>query len=1432
MSAYQAGAILINSNSQMEIIDSSFHQMSAIQHGVILINMESTMKIASSQFFSNQALENGVFKVQGNSDFQIDRSVFKGNRAEYQNSVGSVFQVRDYIKITKCIFEDNEAIISKQRSTNQNGKLLEFIAISASIKLSDSKFINNLAYAGTPNIYIFNSIDVVIEKSEFSVDFDQSVSNPDTNGNFLQIIAKTFIKISDCKFTNGYGITGGAIYIWGEASAEITSSSFSGNNAYKYGGAIYGDSLKYLKIAADCEFSENYAKIDNGDAIHLTNFLTGTFQLENTQFKSLRRYSNFGYFEEIFSLYIDSIKASHLKQDQAKAEKDSGFILKNINNATVKNSLFKNLKGSYSQGGGAIIIEYTNNHQIQPAKISNCEIRESQSSTNGGGLSIINAWNVVVENTRFYNNYAPKQGGGLINSCNSTGQQDYECNLVLAQCSFINNTAGIEGGAIKWNYYEPLLIAPIFEMNKAKIYGDDIASIAKGFVPISKDLIGAKSYSQAIASGNKFNLSTIYSGGTISLYFGLVDKYGKFVKTDNSSNLMIQTVRNTSEKFTAIVESETQVQATNGFFIIENMVLVATPNTTQKLKFETDGVDLEIPGNREMMTRGGLPNGLAIPLETNNFIDLNIDVRGCLPGEEMLSNGKCKSCQSGTYLFVSPDDPQVCKDCQTEVSYCLGGTLVYPKAGFWRSSEQSENFMSCLNKESCLGGMLTMNPLGECAEGYRGVICSSCHNGYSLSQGSRKCLKCPSKTGNFLILLAIALTLFIIVVLLVIANLSSASKEKNNLPVYLRILLNHFQVLSLVVSFNFEWPQKILEFYKDLKIVTDAQSQVLSVDCFIDQNYGALGSSSLDESLERPFYVKVIVLAVMPFAMIVVAILFWIMKDMLQNCKSEVQEQEQPQSNNRSSVVLNQQSVVSISPVLQAHLTRQSSELSYQEDKNVKRQEKEIVDEDKEIYGKIITTVIVILFLLHPTLTREMFNMFNCKNIEGVSRLYNDMDVICYEGMHQTVAFEIALPAIIVFSIGIPFVGFWAIFKNKDDLEKTLIKKRYGFLYNGYRSGVASYWEIFVIYRKIMLIFIQVFLVRLGKIVQALITLLFLCLIMILTRSINPYQQHYLNTLEVVSLFSSTFSVYFCIYFVTSTFSDAYYSREVSETFMFVLIVFMQVIFFLYWFYCFVKEFRQTIRMKFPKFYLLVFLCCRKDKLELEVSVDEYRTKVVAPFINNMDAIQKFIDERKSLYQKGMMPQEDKEFRDQILKILQFQQKIERQQKFSLDQSNKTIKEKVINRSKRTGGDLSSSRIAEIQSPKKSIVGDETCDMVFQEMFSNLEPPLFKRDVTLGAQFDHDLLVNGGQLNKGEMGSKKYYQNKLKNSPHPSSTFKTQKELGKKTKSNHRLSMKSKKFRHHPQMMKAKCQKLKSWKASSRESNPRKSPLQIPLLKS
>ena len=84
----------------------------------------------------------------------------------------------------------------------------------------------------------------------------------------------------------------------------------------------------------------------------------------------------------------------------------------------------------------------------------------------------------------------------------------------------------MEGGAIKWDYFEPNITNTIFADNTGFIYGKDIASVPKYLIQVPSNAIGLSSFnppnSMMIMSGPMKN---VQSGAPISLYFSIVDKY-------------------------------------------------------------------------------------------------------------------------------------------------------------------------------------------------------------------------------------------------------------------------------------------------------------------------------------------------------------------------------------------------------------------------------------------------------------------------------------------------------------------------------------------------------------------------------------------------------------------------------------------------------------------------------------------------------------------------------------------------------------------------------------------------------------------------------------------------------------------------------------------------------------------------------------------
>ena len=80
---------------------------------------------------------------------------------------------------------------------------------------------------------------------------------------------------------------------------------------------------------------------------------------------------------------------------------------------------------------------------------------------------------------------------------------------------------------------------------------------------------------------------------------------------------------------------------------------------------------------------------------------------------------------------------------------------------------------------------------------------------------------CPDKLKNKLQIVAFIVIAIFIVVMLVRSTLTSSNKIKPAYSVYLKILANHFQILSAIANVNFEWPELIRDYYDSQATVAE-----------------------------------------------------------------------------------------------------------------------------------------------------------------------------------------------------------------------------------------------------------------------------------------------------------------------------------------------------------------------------------------------------------------------------------------------------------------------------------------------------------------------------------------------------------------------------------------------------------------------------------
>lgn len=147
-----------------------------------------------------------------------------------------------------------------------------------------------------------------------------------------------------------------------------------------------------------------------------------------------------------------------------------------------------------------------------------------------------------------------------------------------------------------------------------------------------------------------------------------------------------------------------------------------------------------------------------------------------------------------------------------------------------------------------------------------------------------------------------------------------------------------------------------------------------------------------------------------------------------------------------------------------------------------------------QLRSKTTSTLVVLLFLVHPNIVKAIFLSFNCIDIDGVQRLKENISSICYKNEHLTYLLLISAPSVIAWCLGIPFFALLLLYANRKTLvliDETMItetenkkiietKLKYGFIFAGYR-GETYYWEVILLYRKIGIIMSTVYLSTLSN---------------------------------------------------------------------------------------------------------------------------------------------------------------------------------------------------------------------------------------------------------------------------------------------------------------------------------------------------------------
>jgi predicted outer membrane repeat protein len=380
---------------------------------------------------------------------------------------------------------------------------------------------------------------------------------------------------------------------------------------------------------------------------------------------------------------------------------------------------------------------------------------------------------------------------------------------------------------------------------------------------------------------------------------------------------------------------------------------------------------------------------------------------------------------------------------------------------------------------------------------------------------------------------------------------------KDMFTMALKIVNSYMQFIGLARGFRLDWPALLRDMFNSQSSVSTVGPKVLSLDC-------AIGT----EPSTTPLYFRKFLasLCIPPFFLFG-SLLFWglyYLKQLLTLSKTSKTSPTGEENENHRNNVHNETN------------EDDGDEEPRTADSEYKKRKKEL---QTQVFNDLSVTLIVSLFLVQSSLTKETLAMFDCVEVEGGQMYINEaLEVNCNEEPYSTWAKSAGTMSMTLYVIGIPLGAFFILFKNRKFFHDHQVLSRYGFLLNGYNVKTAWFWEVVIMGRKIITAIVAIFFARYGPIVQCQLAVLVILACISMHMTYHPYEFKALHNLELNGLISSFFTFYFGMYFL-----DENLSLE-TRFFVAVLVIALNVAFLTYFCYKMYFNMKSTVMRVLIKF--------------------------------------------------------------------------------------------------------------------------------------------------------------------------------------------------------------------------------------------------------
>ena len=123
--------------------------------------------------------------------------------------------------------------------------------------------------------------------------------------------------------------------------------------------------------------------------------------------------------------------------------------------------------------------------------------------------------------------------------------------------------------------------------------------------------------------------------------------------------------------------------------------------------------------------------------------------------------------------------------------------------------------------------------------------------------------------------------------------------------------------------------------------------------------------------------------------------------------------------------------------------------------------------------------------------------------------LFHSYEEPCFVGTHLRMILAVGIAQVLLFALGLPLLVYIFLFRHRHELDKPVVKFRYGLFFSGFRKE-RYYWEIIVALRKESTVLLAVFGPNMGVAMLAHVALLVFAIQLLIQfhRRLNSFLPH------------------------------------------------------------------------------------------------------------------------------------------------------------------------------------------------------------------------------------------------------------------------------------------------------------------------------------